>query len=685
MSVPTRDDLARRCARATRAAGRRPGGRRPRRRRRPTVAAIEQRRQREPGDRAAPRGRARDRTRRRRRRDRRRRRSSTVVCSLPRDDVRVGDDEAGRDDEAAALLDRGRTPALRPSRSTRATRASTAAATPRFGRRPGVGRIVSVSKTAGYGASETRRPQRRERRSGGSGATRSIGVRDRRARATARAGQPGALGERGDEQPDQHEHADEPTSAPATPVPPAHASRRRRPAPVRRRRRSRGRAPGRASRAARGTAARRATGSRGGDAAERASTTSATKRDADDEADREAGPRQRRARRSRAASRRRTAASHDADDDDDDRAVHARSRRRRTSRRVGEEAGVRDHAVVGPDRLALDVPACAAAPRASRPCRTATPRAPRAGARPGGSSAGRRAGCRRAAAPARRASRPATARAGRARRGRGRSRRCPRRRRGPRRRAATSAPRKPSTLRLRAVGEVVADLVAGDVAGRPDRAQQRRSSARPSRRPTRGRARPGRCRRASGSGRGPSGRSPARRGGISSTYSASVGRTAMSARAGVVRTVVPSSAADERRRARRCRRGCGTAPPLDEGDEVPAPLGVDEQHPVAGRERAGHVASSSQHRRATAPVAARSRSRQNAHTSPGVGAPHTAHAPSVVALLARRRPAKRSWPRSRKPKRNAAFVPGERSSSSFSTSLYPRCRLPAAIGHSSTL
>ena len=52
--------------------------------------------------------------------------------------------------------------------------------------------------------------------------------------------------------------------------------------------------------------------------------------------------------------------------------VHRRRRLRPPSRRAcGEEAGVGDHAVVGPDRLALDVPARAAAPRASRPCRTA--------------------------------------------------------------------------------------------------------------------------------------------------------------------------------------------------------------------------------------------------------------------------------------------------------------------------
>ena len=39
-------------------------------------------------------------------------------------------------------------------------------------------------------------------------------------------------------------------------------------------------------------------------------------------------------------------------------------RRRREQSGVGEEAGVRDHPVVGPDRLALDVPACVAALRA---------------------------------------------------------------------------------------------------------------------------------------------------------------------------------------------------------------------------------------------------------------------------------------------------------------------------------
>src|SRR5712692_10563327 len=96
-----------------------------------------------------------------------------------------------------------------------------------------------------------------------------------------------------------------------------------------------------------------------------------------------------------------------------------------------------------------------------------------------------------------------------------------------------------------------------------------------------------------------------------------------------------------------------------EGDEVAAALAVDEEDPVAGGEGARHGRG-----------AARTWSRQNAHTSVVVGAPHSAQRPSwALGSSPSGWSVNRSWAWSRKPWRNAALVPGERCSRVLRTSL----------------
>src|SRR5690606_10955635 len=75
------------------------------------------------------------------------------------------------------------------------------------------------------------------------------------------------------------------------------------------------------------------------------------------------------------------------------------------------------------------------------------------------------------------------------------------------------------------------------------------------------------------------------------------------------------------------------------------------------------------------------RSRQKAHTSAVVGCPHTEQATNSTFSS---NSANAGWPRSRKPKRKFAFMPGDCSSRMFSHSLYRLMVFPAAIGHSST-
>ena len=193
--------------------------------------------------------------------------------------------------------------------------------------------------------------------------------------------------------------------------------------------------------------------------------------------------------------------------------------------------------------------------------------------------------------------------------------------------SGTSGPRKPSTLRAGAAGEVVADLVAGDVAGGADRAQQReRERARADARLEDARAgedvgehqdRPEVLRvdhlRAARHlehvlGEGRAHRDEARvAGGAHGDAFGLADEVGVREHAGV---------------------GVELAA-LGEGDEVAAALGVDEQHAVAGGEGAGHVSAASRRRRPGAAIAPTcERSRQNAQTSPGVGAPHTRHSPS---------------------------------------------------------
>ena len=134
------------------------------------------------------------------------------------------------------------------------------------------------------------------------------------------------------------------------------------------------------------------------------------------------------------------------------------SRARRGSRiarqqpAVGEEARVRDHAVVGPDRLALDVPgALQHLERLDHPERRRW-RAPRAAGRPAGSSAGTRAGCRPAAAPFERVLHDAP-RLGQVEQDAVEvvARRCRRRRRGPRPSSGTSVAEEPVHVAHRAL------------------------------------------------------------------------------------------------------------------------------------------------------------------------------------------------------------------------------------------
>ena len=73
--------------------------------------------------------------------------------------------------------------------------------------------------------------------------------------------------------------------------------------------------------------------------------------------------------------------------------------------------------------------------------------------------------------------------------------------------------------------------------------------------------------------------------GILSTTSARVGRSTRKARPVEPATVDPSGAPDRRRRGPGCRRGCGSMAPADQGQQVAALLGVDEQDPLAGGQR----------------------------------------------------------------------------------------------------
>ena len=72
-----------------------------------------------------------------------------------------------------------------------------------------------------------------------------------------------------------------------------------------------------------------------------------------------------------------------------------------------------------------------------------------------------------------------------------------------------------------------------------------------------------------------------------------------------------------------------------ERDEVAPLLVVDEEHAVAGGERPVHGAGSGSPSIGRRRPVARACSRQNAQRSPGVGAPHSRHAPSSALLFRR--------------------------------------------------
>src|SRR5687768_1187493 len=99
-----------------------------------------------------------------------------------------------------------------------------------------------------------------------------------------------------------------------------------------------------------------------------------------------------------------------------------------------------------------------------------------------------------------------------------------------------------------------------------------------------------------------------------------------------------------------------------------APLGVEDQYQVADFKDAGGHVQPCAWRVSFAAPAARACNRQNAQSSPVVGAPQVRHSLSDTRS-ASDATAKCGCARSRKPKRNDAFEPGERSSSALSSSL----------------
>ena len=280
------------------------------------------------------------------------------------------------------------------------------------------------------------------------------------------------------------------------------------------------------------------------------------------------------------------------DDDGAPRGAIRRARRRRPtassaprSRRgaTGEEAGVGHHAVVGPHRLALDVPGRGAAPRACGPSIHAVDaeRLARSGSacmmrrrvRAPGSPPGaqRVLGVR---AP------PATARAGRARPGRGPARRCRRSSRAARRDSGRGRPRPRNDAHVGAgpVGEVLPQLV-------PDDRRRRRAASSSTARPTRRRSRTPACPGPMSASmqdrrRGPSGRSPARPGASRARSPRASGAAPCTARLRCAVTTVPSGSpmtlvvGDE--------AGVGVElAALLQRDEVAATLRVDEHDALA--------------------------------------------------------------------------------------------------------
>ena len=299
---------------------------------------------------------------------------------LPRDHVGVRDDEVRRDDEAAALLDpaAGLRPRpspssrdLRRSRSTRTTLAAGGAGASGRGLQ-GVEHLRgSVSPTSWRSACE-RVGRRREQ------PVDRLAIADVRA---CSAGQSGTSASAGQQQPqrDEHaEHAGERAAATRSTCAPSRAEARVQTAPDDSPSAWPRKAPPISGCTPRRAAAVLGRGPRC------ASSTMRQQPRRDEQPERHAEPRDRPGRRSRGGTRgsppiaASTMMSRSS-------AVHRRapSRYETTSRRRREEAGVGHHPVVGAHGLALDVPACGAAPRSSRPCANARcRRAPRGAARP---------------------------------------------------------------------------------------------------------------------------------------------------------------------------------------------------------------------------------------------------------------------------------------------------------------
>ena len=173
--------------------------------------------------------------------------------------------------------------------------------------------------------------------------------------------------------------------------------------------------------------------------------------------------------------------------------------------------------------------------------------------------------------------------------------------------------------------------------------------------------------------------------GISSTYSASVGRSATSRAPIVVRTVMPSGCPMRSSWRERRRRGSGTRHPpasvmrcrrrLASTSSTRSPATSGPVH------RSRHPRRRVSVDRLTRPRAradGRTRTRRRASARRTT---RTASSSSRSSLDVGRRSAR--GPRSRKPNRNAAFVPGERSSSVVEHLLVPE--VAVARGHRALL
>ena len=240
----------------------------------------------------------------------------------------------------------------------RARVASTAARSASSAGRPGIGRRRRAARAPTGTAPRRWRGPTPRTAPAASAPTRWIAATI--ARVARHARRPALRGrERRDDHPDQHQHAERADRRARDPVPAAAAGSAIGNDAVHEQRRRRARTPARSTR--RGTRNSSATPMRSSACVPpSAVTTFGHEVDADREPGERRPPTRTRVRRARAASRRTPATRRSRDDRDVER-VHSppgvgggsSARRRATVRKPG----VRDHAVVGADRLALDVPA----------------------------------------------------------------------------------------------------------------------------------------------------------------------------------------------------------------------------------------------------------------------------------------------------------------------------------------